>query len=220
MKKTSLVILAAVASIGCGRTPQSIAGSAVVSNADLDRATALRLAQQRGGKATTCAIVGSFPAEFQELSSAGIVVCQPLLGGQMICQMRNGGQILTTGRMTPTGVLGVTQTGPNSAEAVLQLSFQAEPVYQQHRRAVDTICGGDQSSKWNTSATATFQRFDDGWRLRQSTPNEAERDGKAFDEAHCLLLAYICCRNLAKKLYGGLHSGVENLRISLVSLTV
>jgi len=171
MKKTSLVILVAVAAIGCGRTPRSIAGSAVVSNTELDRATALRLAQQRGGGATTCPIagqqpnVGQFVPAIQELTSAGVLVCQQLLIGQT-CQTRNGEQIITTGRMTPTAVLGVTQLGPTSAQAILQLSFQAEPIYQQHRQALDLICGGDQSTKWNTSGTATFQRFDDGWRLQ------------------------------------------------------
>jgi hypothetical protein len=43
------------------------------------------------------------------------------------------------GTIATAAVTGVTQTGPNSATANVQLSFQAAPLYAQHQAAFDTV---------------------------------------------------------------------------------
>lgn len=78
------------------------------------------------------------------------------------------------GNLIVSGVTGITKTGENSALAQLQLQFQPIGSYAQYRNLINQIDGigvltGTQPVRvlaGRNTAQATFQRYDDGWRLQ------------------------------------------------------
>ena len=155
---------------------------------ELDRQTAMRLIQ--GTQAATPVVINFFAYEhedirpaYQELENAGIIKCHPE-GPFRVCvslspslvRVVPGGEIrlqLSAGTIGPTAVTGVTQTGPNSATADVQFSFQAAPLYAQHQAAFSSLYERARlgylliSERTQPEARrAVFQRYDDGWRLQ------------------------------------------------------
>lgn len=150
---------------------------------ELDRQTATKLLQGRVVRQVTYFLgnlAGTSPtvAAFGELERAGLAVCgAPMGGGLRMCNFTNASGVATdfsganrfgAGVMVVSAVTGVLQTGKNSATAEVQLFFQAAPLYAQHRAAFDSIeaTGSNGGLTQPGVAQATFQLFDDGWRLQ------------------------------------------------------
>jgi len=152
---------------------------------ELDRETAMRLLQGRVVRQVSFHSSGLYgPSQarsaVQELVQAGILVCDaPDFWGRLFCQPSrasgiayNSGVIeFSAGTIAPAAVAGVTQTGPNSATASVQLSFQAAPLYAQHQAAFDAIYASDNGQPMSALTQpgpiqAAFQRYDDGWRFQ------------------------------------------------------
>jgi hypothetical protein len=150
---------------------------------ELDRETAMKLLQGRVVRQVTfflsdLAGTSESVAAFRELEKAGLAVCgAPMGGGLRLCQFTSTSGVATdfsgvhnfsAGVVVASAVTGVLQTGPNSATAEVQLSFQAAPLYAQHRAAFDSLEGSEQVSVLTQprATQATFQLFDNGWRLQ------------------------------------------------------
>lgn len=176
----TLLVLVALVSAGCGKK-------------DLDRQTALTLL---GGKPVE-AITGEFFGEnpftaltppneataIRELIAGGVLACNetdPVFG--LTCRLgpNSGGMTLFQGKssflagnLVPAAVTGVTQEGPNTATAQVQLSFVPSPLYSKYHSQLDTLTNnkgllgprpvGPRTQR--SQANANFQRYDDGWRL-------------------------------------------------------
>jgi hypothetical protein len=69
------------------------------------------------------------------------------------------------GKLIASSITGVTKVGDNTAAAEVQLTVQPTPVYGQHQAAFDKLDNSGSNRRRRTSARATFQLFDDGWRL-------------------------------------------------------
>jgi hypothetical protein len=116
---------------------------------------------------------GNERAAYQELVNARILTCEaPNFMGYRTCHASGvagtsgndlAGPQFVAGVMAPTAILGVAETGPNSASAVVQYTFQPTPMYAQHRVILDRLWA--MSANPGKTANATFQQYDDGWRL-------------------------------------------------------
>lgn len=167
----------AIAALGCSCGKKEV---------PLDRDTALSLLHGQGVKQVEIGFsvvdIGQARSAYQELANAGLLVCgNPDWEGWRQCQPSNtsgisnapfaGGLRFTVGTTAPTAVTGVTQTGPNSAMAEVELSFRSAPLYAQYQAAFDALYAQDavqpiSGLKQARTMQATFQRYDDGWRLQ------------------------------------------------------
>jgi hypothetical protein len=153
---------------------------------ELDRETAMRLLQGRVVRQVTYHFSGfdgssQTKSAYQELVNAGILACDaPNFFGQRLCHPSSTSGIATdftgvpqfsAGTIATAAVTGVTQTGPNSATANVQLSFQAAPLYVQHQAAFDAVYAQENGQPMSAltqpgAIQAAFQRYDDGWRFQ------------------------------------------------------
>jgi hypothetical protein len=111
-------------------------------------------------------------AAYHQLANAGVLHCKftSLVSQELIeCDQGN----LTVGYLVVTAVTGVSRTADNTAVADLRLSFQPTPFYSRYQSAFDQLelstmqpQGNVRSRTQRSSAQATFQLFDNGWRLQ------------------------------------------------------
>lgn len=165
-----------------GTLPLVVLASLCVScgKKELDRATAMRLVQGTTVEAVQLTYSrnmsgGADPitAAYHQLSNAGLLHCRftPTFISQELIECNEGS--LVVGNIVVTGVTGVSGTGDNSAVADLTLAFQPAPFYAKYQSAFDQLetstnqlSGNVRSRTQRTAARATFQLFDNGWRLQ------------------------------------------------------
>ena len=120
---------------------------------------------------------------YRQLIRAGVLTCQPNFPGSDTVMCQPGPKLagnapaysdaitVPAGSLVASAVTGITKTGDNSAMAQVQLSFQPTPLYSQYQAAFETLDGEGIMDRpvrnyLRASAQATFQLFDDGWRLQ------------------------------------------------------
>jgi hypothetical protein len=179
---TFKVILFIVASLCCS-----------CGKKELDRQTAIRLLQGKTLENVVAGVGRDFSQgdnpqgrAFQALINAGILRTVPALFGQVRAEPGPNGRWISlneafgelsfvAGDMVVSEVTGITKTSDTSALAQVRLHFNPTPTYGQNRAALDAL---EPYSSWSGCsrcplqnrlgdhmANATFQLFDDGWRL-------------------------------------------------------
>jgi len=153
---------------------------------DLDRATAMKLLQGRAVETIRCSfssmvsgvsVAGgnAIDQAYKHLMNAGVLHCKvsPYIFSQETLECRENS--LVAGNLVATAVTGVTKASDNTAVAEVRLSFQPTPFYARHSSEFDQLeltntlmqpTEHVRNRAQRTVAQATFQLFDDGWRLQ------------------------------------------------------
>ncbi len=150
----------------------------------LDRETAAKLI----GNHVVKSLQGEIPqfgsqynAVLRQLDAAGLLDCKyPGMDSMIPCNVGRNGQgfianqgnnkmVFAAGQLSTGEVTGVSQTSETTAVADVRLSFQPNRQYAQYQNLLDQLeqTGAISAAKsGSVTARATFQRFDDGWRLQ------------------------------------------------------
>jgi len=154
------------------------------SKKQLDRETAAKLIGNRVVKSLEGEIpqFGSqYNGSLGQLHDAGLLNCKYAgmdnlvpcnVGGNghgFIAHRGNNRMAFAAGQLSAGEVTGVSQTNEAMAVAVVRLVFQPNEQYVRYQTLLDPIetTGTISAAKSGSlTARATFQRFDDGWRLQ------------------------------------------------------
>jgi len=154
------------------------------SKKQLDRETAAKLIGNRVVKPLQGEIPqggSQYNGVLRQLDAAGLLDCKyPGMDSMIPCNVGRNGQgfiahggynrmAFAAGQLSAGAVTGVSQTSDTMAVAVVRLVFQPNGQYAQYQNLFDQIemTGTISAAKSGSlTARATFQRFDDGWRLQ------------------------------------------------------
>jgi hypothetical protein len=99
------------------------------------------------------------------------MVCQPGPAGEELTQAGSTDLALVAGRWTPAVITHIARNGRSSATADIRMSFEPTSLFREFESELELIQNsvgtrlnlGDR--KDGKMARATFQRYEDGWRL-------------------------------------------------------
>lgn len=153
---------------------------------DLDRKAALSLVQGKVLRTIRMTIAaqakGAMREPYLQLRASYVLLCEDIqfAGEQILGNCRAGeaseGNItnevtmmrVAIGDLVPSAITGITKTGESTAAAQVALTFKPSKVYSKYGALFDKIefqSNAAADARQPHSAEATFQRYDDGWRL-------------------------------------------------------
>jgi hypothetical protein len=99
------------------------------------------------------------------------MVCQPGPAGEELTPAGSADLALVAGRWTPAVITHIARTGRSSASADIRMAFEPTSLFREFENELELIQNsvgtrlelGDR--KDGKMARATFQRYEDGWRL-------------------------------------------------------